>query len=159
MSDIHELERRLTAAMDRIASGIEALPAGASADPAELARLQEQLETERSANAQLEQRVLAIKDRQERLVARLEEEVARLREEADRHEATVQKVKTVNHRLRESIRALREANRKGLSDPALVDQAMAAELDALHASREADRAELEEILVELKPLVEGGADA
>ncbi|HHS89615.1 MAG TPA: hypothetical protein ENJ26_04525 [Rhodobacteraceae bacterium] len=161
MSDVHELEKRLSAALDRIAKGLSAVaPVAAGApDPAELERLRETLETERNANAQLEQRVLAIKEKQEKLVASMEAEVNRLRAEVEQQEAAVQKMKRVNKRLRENNRALREANRQGVADPELINNSMVAELDALRASRESDRAELDMILSELKPLVEGGANA
>jgi len=161
MTDVHELEKRLSAALDRIANGLSAVPAAGAGlgDPEELERIRELLETERNANAQLEQRVLAIKEKQEKLVASMEAEVNRLRSEVERNEAAVQKMKRVNQRLRENNRALREANRKGVADPDLINNSMVAELDALRVSRESDRAELDMILTELKPLVEGGANA
>jgi galactokinase len=169
MADVAELEKRIAAALDRIGAGLSALsaagsPGGSSGgspdgDADELASLQEILETERTANAQLEQRVVAIKEKQEKLVAMLEAEVARLREETAAGEAAVQNVKRVNHRLRENNRALREANRQGVGDAELINAGMVAELDALRATHDSDRAELDAILVELKPLVEGGANA
>ncbi len=167
MSDVQELERRLTAALERIAAGLAALPEAGRADArqeaeAELARLRETLETERAANAQLEERVIALKERQERLVAALEAEVARLRGALEQQEAMIQKVKRVNQRLRDNNRALREAGRGQEGDQALLDSALHAELEALRACRESDRAELDAVLGELAPLIrrlEGGADA
>ncbi len=161
MADVAELEKRITVALDRIGAGLSALSAGGTpgGDGDELASLQEILETERTANAQLEQRVVAIKDKQEKLVAMLEAEVAKLREETSANEAAIQQVKRVNHRLRENNRALREANRQGVGDAELINAGMVAELDALRATHDSDRAELDAILVELKPLVEGGANA
>ncbi len=88
MSDITELERRITAALDRIGTGLVRI--GGSGDAStEAAQLREALETERSANAQLEERVKAIRDRQEQTVSALEAEVARLREAAARHDGEV----------------------------------------------------------------------
>jgi len=161
MADVAELEKRIAAALDRIGAGLSALSGGGAPGGGgdELASLQEILETERTANAQLEQRVVAIKEKQEKLVAMLEAEVARLREESTAHEAAIQQVKRVNHRLRENNRALREANRQGVGNPELINAGMVAELDALRATHDSDRAELDAILVELKPLVEGGANA
>ncbi len=161
MTDVAELERRLSAALDRISTGLNGLNAAGpgDVDAGELARLRETIETERSANAQLEQRVVAIKEKQEKLVAGLEAEVARLRQELDERDAIVQKVKRVNQRLRDNNRALREANRNAVGDPDLINTSMVSELDALRVSRETDRAELDTILNELKPLVEGGTNA
>ena len=161
MSDVHELEKRLSVALDRIANGVSALREGAtqSSDGGEVDSLRETLQAERDANSQLEQRVIAIKEKQEKLVASMEAEVSRLRVEVEQSEAVIQKMKRVNQRLRENNRALRDANRKGVADPQLINNSMVAELDALRASRESDRAELDTILMELKPLVEGGANA
>lgn len=158
MSDITELERRINSALDRIGAGLGHI-GGSSGGPAELARLREALETEQSANAQLEERVRAIRDRQEETVGALEAEVGRLREAAARHEAEVQRLKRINSQLRQNNQALREANEQGVGDPHLINKAMLTELDALRASREADRAELDAVLGELKPLLQGGANA
>ncbi len=135
MTDVAELEKRLSAALDRIASGVAAMapPAQDAGDSEEVARLRETIESERSANAQLEQRVIAIKDKQEKLVANLEAEVARLRQELEDREATLHRVKRVNQRLRENNRALREANRAALGDAELINASMVTELDALIA--------------------------
>ncbi len=158
MSDITELERRINSALDRIGAGLGHI-GGSSGGSAELTRLREALETEQSANAQLEERVRAIRDRQEETVGALEAEVGRLREAAARHGAEVQRLKRINSQLRQNNQALREANEQGVGDPHLINKAMLTELDALRASREADRAELDAVLGELKPLLEGGANA
>lgn len=165
MSDITELERRITAALERIGAGVEALgqagATGGGAEDGEVARLTEELAAEREANQQLEERVRAIREKQETIVARLEDEVARLREEVAGHSAEIGRVRRVNAQLRDNNRALREANAAGLPDPHLVNKAMMAELDALRGAREADRAELDAILAELGPVLnhEEGAHA
>jgi chromosome segregation ATPase len=166
MSDIVELERRITAALERIGTGIDALghepPAQADAgdNDGEIARLSEALAAEREANQQLEERVRVIRERKETTVAALEKEVASLREESMAHGADLGRIKRVNSQLRENNQALREANADGLSDPHLINKSMLAELEALRTRRETDRAEMDEILAELKPLIgadEGGA--
>ncbi len=161
MTDVSQLESRISAAFDRIDKALAGLASAqtATSDSGEVAALQEQLEAERTANQQLEQRVLAIKEKQETIETRLKGEVEKLREQLEQREATVQKIKKVNHRLRENNRALREANRQAVGNPELINDAMGAELDALRLSREEDRAELDAILGELKPLVEGAANA
>lgn len=162
MSDITELERRITAALERIAIGLQGLERvdPDRPDPAEIEGLREALESERSANAQLNERVKAIRERQETQVARLDQRAQEMTARAERLEAEIDRLRAVNARLRETSAALRAANAEGLGDPGAIDAAMAAELDALAALREGDRAELEAILADLKPLADaGGAHA
>lgn len=160
MTDVSELEQRITAALDRIGSGLDGLAvARETVDEAEVLQLREKLEAEKTANAQLEERVVAIKDKQDALVKSLEAEVAKLRTEQAHHAGEVQNLQRVNGKLRKNNRALREANQQGVGDASLINTGKDAELDALNVSRASDRAELDAILVELKPLVEGRADA
>jgi len=161
MSDIGELEQRISGALDRIGAGLSGLevPVSSGADSSEMKALQELLAAERTANAQLEERVAAIKQKQETLVQSLETEAARLREELVAATDERARMKQVNRRLRRNNRALRDANEQGLGDAGLINDSMVAELDALRVHHDADRAELDSILVELKPLVQGVADA
>lgn len=66
MSEIEALEQRLTAAMDRIAAGTHALGAAQGADTA---ALQAALDDEKTANAQLTERVRKMSERQEAALA------------------------------------------------------------------------------------------
>jgi len=152
MSDGTELERRIHAALDRVAAAAEGLAAPATADDS-AAGLQAALEAEQAANAQLEDRVRAIKEKQETVVGRLEREVADLKTALAVRDATVQKVRRMNGLLRKTNRALRAANAQHLADPELLNAATQAELDALRALQEGDRAELDEILATLEPVV------
>lgn len=158
MSDVTEFERRITAALERIGMGLDGLERidPNRPDPAEIDGLREALESERTANAQLNERVKAIRERQETQVARLDRRAQEMTERAEQLEVELERLRGVNARLRETSAALRAANAEGLGDPEAIDAAMAAELDALAALREGDRAELEAILAELKPLAEGG---
>lgn len=157
MSDVAELESRLTAALDRIGAGLDAI--GRADSPGEVAKLQETLDAEKTANSQLQERVSAIKEKQEKLVAGLEADVARLTAQLDSHGNDVEKLKQVNDLLRSNNQALRDANLQGVGDANLINDAMVTELDALRLSRETDRTELDAILLDLKPLLEGGANA
>lgn len=165
MSDIVELERRIVAALERIGQGLDGLDPGGSEqsvadsgpDRAELEKLREALESERSANARLNERVKALQERQETQVARLEQRVADLTARAEAAEADVDRLRAVNGRLRETSAALREANAEGVGDPRAIDAAMVAELEALTALRASDRAEIDAILAELIPVEEGDA--
>jgi len=172
MSDIAAYERRISAALDRIARRVdsdaprEAAPArgtmfarGAKPDPAEaearasVDSLRQALEKERAANAQLSERVHQVKQRQETTIAQLERRLARLTEQLDLQSLEMLRLKKANARLMESNAALREAQAEGFPDTTLVNRSISAELEALQAERRAEMAEMEEILAELKPLL------
>lgn len=154
MSDISELESRITAALDRIGQGLDAL--GPKPDPAageELQQLRVALEEERVTNAQLEERVRAIREKQENTVNKLTGEVERLRQLLEEGEAGIAQLRKVNGELRANNSALREAVAQGVAEPHLINKSMMAELEALRAARAADRTEIDAVLAELAPLV------
>ena len=150
MEDISEYERRITAALDRAAQALDKLSAGEGGDSA---ALKAELEAERVANQQLEERVRAIKETQEKTVSRLEAEVASLRTALSTRDAEVQQMRSVNEALRSSNGALRVANSKGVGDADLVNQALETELESLRKIRAAERAEIEDILATLEPVL------
>ena len=154
MTEITDLQARITAALDRIETGIDGLPAKAGAESAaEVARLTEALEEERTVNAQLEERLSTIKEKQDGTLDVLASEVDRLRALLASEEETVARLGRVNAELRANNAALRDAIAKGVSEPHLVNKSMMAELEGLRAAQEADRAELDAVLGELGALV------
>ncbi len=155
MNDLSEYERRIGAALDRIGQVVAvARPAaGAAAHQGDVAALQDALDAERTANAQLTERVRAIKDKQETMVAVLERNVARLTQQLDAQGRELHRQKRLNAQMMDTNRALSDAARTGVTEPHLVNKAMMTELEALRASRAADVAEMDEILSELKPLI------
>ncbi len=154
MSDISELEGRITAALDRIGQGLDALsPKPDAAEAEEITALKVSLEEEKTANAQLEERVRAIKEKQEHTLANLASEVDRLRGLLQAGESGAMRLKKVNGELRMNNAALRDAASAGVVEPNLVNKSMMAELEALRAAQAADRAELDAILGELEPLI------
>jgi murein L,D-transpeptidase YcbB/YkuD len=148
MSDISALEGRITTALDRIRQGIAAKDAH-DGD----AKLRAALETERAANVELEARVRALKERQDTQVASLTERVEKQRVQLAAYDAQLQTLRASNVQMREINTQLREAVTEGLS-PDLVNAAVSAELQALQDQRNAEAAEIDAILAELKPLVE-----
>ncbi|MEH6646236.1 hypothetical protein [Sulfitobacter sp.] len=152
MSDIEELQRRITAAMDQVAFGLEKLgPATPAGPDAETVKL---LEEERTANAQLQERVRGLR-------AKSETETASLRAKVEEGEARMaqldielQRVRRANAQLSDACAALREANAEGVGDAHLINKAMLAELEALRAARAADVAEASVILASLQPLMD-----
>ena len=167
MSDLAAYERRITAALDRIARRIEAgapppsaappPPKAAAEDAATITQLRASLEKERATNAQLSERLASARQRQDGQMAQLERRVARLTEQLDLQSLEMLRLKKANTRLMEANAALREAYVENFPDHQLINRSISADLEALQAERRAEMAEMEEILSELKPLV--AADA
>lgn len=167
MSDIIELEARITTALGRIRRQVEAMgPAlaaaaevaavetTAEADAESVPALQSKLEEERVVNAQLEERVRALKERQDTRLAQLETQVDQSRARMIEMDKELQRLQQINAELRAVASEMRLALADGVAEPELVNKAAMAEIDALNASRAADRAEVAAVLAELKPLVE-----
>ncbi len=157
MSDISELQSRLAAALDRIGTGVEHLervdeqPQDSAADAD---ALRAQLDEERTANAQLEERVRTIKETQDGTVERLTVEVERLSALLSTQEETAARLARTNEELRANNAELRRAIEAGVAEPHLVNKAMMAELEALRVAQGADRAEVEAVLGELHAMIE-----
>lgn len=169
MTELADLHARLSAALDRIGRASEALqqrsapaaPAWRDEDDAAArlaaaaaseAALREALEAERTTNAQLTERVRAIKERQETLIGQIERKLARAHEQLDVQGLEVQRLKRANAQLMESNRRLIEGQ-----DGGAINKALQAEVDALRAERRAEMAEIEEIMGELRPLIGEGS--
>ncbi|SEK17878.1 hypothetical protein [Pacificibacter marinus] len=164
MSEISEFEARITAALERIGravasadeQNVTAGQGGIATDDMvnEMGRLQEALDVERDTNAQLENRVRAIHEKQQSHVAALEAEVEALRQQLMSHDAEMQKMRSINSQLRENNTALRTVNIDAIGDPSLVNTALITELEALRVGRDADLAELNTILTDLRPFTD-----
>lgn len=131
MSEIDQLQQRLSAAMDRISDGVGTLGDGAAAAKSSvqtIEALKKNVEDAKRSNAALQ--------------ARLSD----LSQETDR-------LKQANEDLRDTIQALREAGEDKLGDPAKIDTAMASELESLRALQSASEAEARAILDALAPLL------
>lgn len=166
MQDITELEKRITAALERIGKGMDRLaaqprPASPSAlapsgqAPAADAALRAQLEEEKALTAQLHARLRAAKEREAK--GDLQEKLDRLTQELDVKGLELQRMRRVNASLREQLEALRTAAASGVTEPHLINKAMATELETLRATRLTEIAEMDEILAALEPhLTEAG---
>ena len=207
MSEISDLESRISAAMDRISRGLEGLAAPAAQEAGEddsaLKEARDALENEKLANAQLEDRVQSLKDKLAETETALAESKAAVEQAAEARDAAEEEMRAVqaaaeaateaateaagaaptidldeerdtiaqlarrlrrlrrtSRQLRSTGQQLREAAEKGLSDPALINQALAAELDDLQAIRAAEIAEMDVITAALRPMLgDGVADA
>jgi chromosome segregation ATPase len=151
MSNIDELQRRITAAMDRVAQGVDKLGNAPSGPDPEMAQA---LEDERTANAQLSERVRALKNKSDSEMATMRTQVEETDARMAQLDIELQRVRRANAQLIESCGALREANEEGVGDPHLINKSMLAELEGLRAARAADVAEATAILSALAPLVD-----
>ena len=145
MSDLGGVEKRFEDALFRIEAALDRLP-----DPGEALRNQAEmeglLEAERETNAELIERVKALKERQETHVAGLETQLAAARTGAEEASRAQAELKETIEGLRAQIARLTEANRSMVGDPDLVNTSMMVELEAMRATRRADAGEIDAIL-------------
>lgn len=170
MGQLQELEQRISAAFSRISAGVVTLsspapmpaavaapspepmpeppvaPPVSAASEDDLARLTEALDEERMANAQLNERLRHVKEQQAATTATLQAEVDSLTRQLDAQGLDVQRLSSTVAQLREDLRRLREAAEQGIVDPALINRAMMAELEALRTTRAAESTEMADIL-------------
>ena len=130
MQEIIDLERRITAALERIARSVaqSVAPRAAPSDPAEIVapeNLQDALEEERMANAQLHERLRILRDR---------ESVDRQNFEAE-------------------VAALKATHAAEARDLVTLVETMTRELTALRAERRAEAEEITDIVAALNPLI------
>jgi hypothetical protein len=158
MQDITELERRISAALERIGRGLDGIsnppgdapaPHPVAGDSDELASLRAQLEEERTASAQMQERLKTIKDRDLVQAAQLQDKIDRMTRQLDVQGLELQRMRRTTIGLREQLRQLREQQASGVAEPHLINKAMLTELDALRASRLTEMAELDEIAAAL----------
>ena len=152
MDDIKAFETRISDALDRIGYQVSLRGQGASARD-----LSAQLQQERDANAQLEERVKVLKSRQEGRIAELEGRIAEQAEQLAALDAELQQLRGSNADLTEVCGQLRDAAMAGAPDAELINRALLAEVDGLTAQRSAEAAEVAAILSDLKPLLQKGA--
>lgn len=175
MTQIDELQHRITAALDRVAQGVvrleeraaeaaSAVPTAPEIDPEEVAKLREALEEEKLANAQLEERVRKLHEthRQELEAAKAEAAATAPAEAASievaKLDLDLQRLRQSNEMLRATNEELRKALAENVGEPHLINKAMLAELEGLRAARSVDVAETRAIVETLTPLLEAAAD-
>ena len=159
MQQISELEKRITAALERIGKGIDRgqLGTGATMRPAPVAgaastaeaALRTQLEEEKALTAQLQDRLRAAKARES--VGDAQDKIDRLTRQLDVQGLELQRMRRTSAALGDQLAALRQAQTAGVTEPQLINRALQAELDALRAQRLTEVAEMDEILASLAP--------
>lgn len=161
MSEIDKLESRITAALDRIRQGVGQMTQAAAKAAApvaevddEAAALRYQLQEEQRVNAQLEERVRVLKERQDGNVTELTARAEIQTQKVAALQGEIQQLRASNAELAASNEKLRAAAQTDTGSPKVINRAALAEIEALTAQRAADAAEMDAIISELKPLIE-----
>jgi predicted nucleic acid-binding Zn-ribbon protein len=161
MQEIAELEKRITAALERIGKGVDRLAQAPRSAPSASggadAALRAQLEDEKALNTQLQEKLRAAKERESK--GDLQEKIDRLTQQLDVQGLELQRMRRTAAGLRDQLAALRAAQAEGVAEPQLINKAMAAELDALRAERLTEVAQIDEILAALDPHIAEAAHA
>lgn len=124
MSDTSGLEGRILSALDRTELALDGMGPNAEGD-----------------------------DGRDGVVDGLKADVTRLQEALRTRDALLQQMRAVNRHLRESNAALRAARAKGLVQADLLNFALEGELAGLRATRAVEKAEIEEVLAMLEPVL------
>ncbi|QCO56814.1 hypothetical protein EOK75_13455 (plasmid) [Pseudorhodobacter turbinis] len=160
-SNIAELERRITAALARIGAGLDNLAetptevapsVDVTALEAEVTRLKAALVAEQATVAELTEKLNVASKAPPQPAA--DPKVAKMAQQLDIQGLELQRMRKSTVQLREHLRVLHEAAVENMVDPQLINKAMQAELESLRATRHTETAEMDEILAELKPLIE-----
>lgn len=163
MSDITELERRITAALDRIGTGLDAvvstghqraLTEKLAAAEKLAAELEGSLNDETLANAQLEERMKGIRETADRHASAMDTQAQEQRRTTSKLDGDVQRLRRAAEELRASNISLRSALEQGVSEPHLINKAMMAELETLRAARSVEIAQADAVIAALEPLVQ-----
>jgi hypothetical protein len=159
MQEIAELERRITAALERIGQGVASLVTAPTSDlppsmaEAELARLTEALDEERMANAQLNERLRVLRDKDGGEKAVLEHQVSDLTAQLEAQSVDLNRLRRTVDQMNAEMADLRDVAQLGVTEPEHINKAMLAELTALRAARASEAEELAEIVAALNPLI------
>lgn len=153
MSEIDELQRRITAAMDRVAAGLETLSGGDSD------ALQQALDEEKTVNAQLTERVRVLGERQAHALETLEARAKEAETRMSQLDMDLQRLRRANGQLSDACEALRDANQEGVGDAHLINKAMMAELEALRAARAAEISQADTVLSALGALLDAAGSS
>ncbi|WP_386682462.1 hypothetical protein [Loktanella sp. R86503] len=155
MDDIKALETRITDALDRIAWQLSKPKAALVAEEGpSKADLIAQLEDERRANTQLEERVGKLKARQDGQIADLEKRASDQAAQIAALDVQLQQLRGSNADLTDVCAKLRAAAADGVAEAELINRALIAEVDGLTAQRSAEAAEVAAILSDLKPMLQ-----
>ena len=121
MSSIEELQQRITSAMDRVAQGLDGISSSVNApDP----DMMQALEDERTANAQLTERVRTLRTNAENETAQMRAEIEEGAARMAQLDMELQRLRKANQELTAACAALRDANQAGLASPDAINTAV-----------------------------------
>lgn len=158
MGAMSAAETELEVARARLAEVEGKLVASKSAHDEAKAALSE-AESQINATARASSQDQKDQERQQNASALMAERIERLNARIESQDVQFQRLKDANAQLRESNTVLRERNAALLPDADVINKSMLVELEALKATRAADVDEMDSILEQLKPLVEGQISA
>lgn len=164
MHNIAELERRITAALERIGRRVEGLTAAAEQPSAMLpesdfAQLNEELDEERMLNAQLNERLRVVHQKDSAERAALEQQLSDLNAQLAAQSDELARLRSTLGQLNDELADLRGVAELGVTEPEHINKAMQAELQALRVARASEAEELAEIVAALNPLIEEASHA
>lgn len=167
MTDITELERRITAALDRIGAGLDGIGGQSGGDPeaqakldaaeARIAELTQALDDEKAVSMQAEERLKTIREKSERHSSAMDIQVFEHQQATAKLDGELQRLRRAAEDLRASNLQLREALEAGVAEPHLINKAMLAELETLRATRQVEIAQADAVLAALEPLAKRAA--
>ncbi|MCC5975177.1 MAG: hypothetical protein JJT81_14145 [Rubellimicrobium sp.] len=169
MDQLDDIRQRILGALAAVDAGLERLVRTGVEDaetlpettavpdkPADADSLAAALAEERTVTAQLEERIRSLKTKQDQRLAALDGQIMLQRDRIAALDAELQGLRQSNAELRDIAGQMRAALSEGVAEPELVNRAMLAEIEALRATRAADRAEVEAIIGTLEPLIGEG---
>ena len=168
MQDIAELERRITAALERIGRGVEGITATLAAvdttpsamlPESDFAALNEALDEERMLNAQLNERLRMVRQKDEAERAALTAEIAALNAQLAAQADELAHLRASTAALNAELSDLRDVASLGVTEPEHINHALVAEIDALRQARAAEAQELADIVAALTPLIKEASHA
>ncbi len=126
------------------------------AEAGDRAELQEQVDALKRAAASRDAELASLRDAlaaRESDAERAAADAERMREALETQTSVTHQIKRSNGELRATLRTLREAHSAGLTDAHLVNQALLTEIEALRVAHDTDRAEMDEILSAMEPIM------
>ncbi len=161
MQDIAELERRLTAALERIDRGVAGLAAlgepngepTAFLPESDFAKLNENLDEERMLNAQLTERLRVVNDKHSAEKSALTGEISDLNAQLSDQASELASLRETVAQLTSDLDDLRSMAERGVTEPEFINHTLQTEVEALRAAREEEAAALDDIVAALTPLV------
>ncbi len=156
---VEALGQRISAALGRVVRTVRTAPVGDGDRAEEIRELERQLKRERELAEELRQWAERLKHRLRRMSRRYEVRLKRLADRIEAQSEEIRRLRESNRTLTEELAALREAAAGAAVDAERINRAMETEIRAMQAARASEIAEIDHLMAELRPLIEGKAGA